>query len=282
MEPRSFKLTVAYDGADFFGWQWQPGRRTVQGVLEEALQRITGETLRVSASGRTDAGVHALGQVVSFASATYLAADVLQRALNAHLPDDVRVVAAAEAQRGFHAIDDSIGKRYRYLLQEGPVPNVFARRYAWFVRTPLDVESMRTAASELTGQHDFKSFETTGSPRVSTIRTVRDLTISRQIGLEGRPLVVVEVEADGFLYNMVRNLVGTLREVGLGRRAAAWAGTVLRQRDRRQAGMTAPPHGLYLLRVFFRDDQDSCVSSSAEGASPNAAAAARDESGDTE
>jgi tRNA pseudouridine38-40 synthase len=280
LEPRSFKLTVAYDGAEFSGWQWQPGRRTVQGVLEEALQRITGETLRVSASGRTDAGVHALGQVVSFASATYLAADVLQRALNAHLPDDVRVVAAAEAQRGFHAIDDSIGKRYRYLLQEGPVPNVFARRYAWFVRTRLDIEAMRTAASELVGQHDFKSFETTGSPRVSTIRTVRDLTVSRQIGLDGRPLVVVEVEADGFLYNMVRNLVGTLREVGLGRRAAAWAGTVLRQRDRRQAGMTAPPHGLYLLRVFFREDPDDGVSSSAEGASPNAATPAA--SGDTE
>lgn len=259
---RSFKLTVAYDGGEFSGWQWQTGRRTVQGVLEEALHRITGESFRITSSGRTDAGVHALGQVVSFASATYLSPEVLLRALNANLPDDVRVLEAEEARAGFHAIDDAIGKRYRYLLQEGPVPNLFARRYAWFVRSPLDLEAMQRAARALVGRHDFKSFETAGSPRVSTVRTVHDLTVDRQTGLDGRPLVLVEIAADGFLYNMVRNIVGTLREVGLGRRDASWPGEVLQQRDRRRAGMTAPPHGLYLLQVFFQEEPGTAGSGS--------------------
>jgi tRNA pseudouridine38-40 synthase len=250
---RSFRLTLAYDGGDFFGWQWQPDRRTVQGVLEQAIHAVTGESLRVVGSGRTDAGVHAVGQGVSFDSATYLAPDVLRRALNANLPADVRVLEAAEAPAGFNAIDAAAGKRYRYVLQEGPTPNVFARRYAWYVRDVLDLAAMQQGAGGLIGRHDFKSYETSGSPRVSTVRTIRDLTVIRREDDTGFSRVLIEVEADGFLYNMVRNLVGTLLEVGRGKRSAAWPVEVLAERDRRRAGATAPPHGLYLLRVFFRE-----------------------------
>jgi len=227
----------------------------VQGAVEEAIQGVTGESLRVVGSGRTDAGVHALGQGVSLASQTHLPADVLLRALNANLPFDVRVLAAVEVPPGFNAIDESIGKRYRYVLQEGPHPNVFSRRYAWYIRDVLDIDAMQQAAVGLTGRHDFKSYETAGSPRVSTVRTVRNLTVARQIDEDGFARVVIEVEADGFLYNMVRNLVGTLLEVGRGKRPASWPNEVLADRDRRQAGATAPPHGLYLVQVFYRETQ---------------------------
>jgi tRNA pseudouridine38-40 synthase len=247
---RSLKLTIAYDGTDFYGWQWQPDRRTVQGELEAAIGKVTGETLRVVASGRTDAGVHAEGQVVSFASQSSLESDVLRRALNATLPSDIAVRTVAEVPAGFHAIDDARSKRYRYLLYDGSVRDVFARRYAWHVRYLLDAARMHEAAQALRGTHDFKSYETSGSSRVSTVRTVRDIAVARRSdGYQKR--IAIEVQANGFLYNMVRNIVGTLVEVGRGKQDVDWPREVLAARDRRVAGMTAPPQGLYLVQVFF-------------------------------
>jgi tRNA pseudouridine38-40 synthase len=255
---RCFRLTIAYDGTDFLGWQWQPGQRTVQGALEAALARVAQSASRAVASSRTDAGVHALGQAVSLLAETRLDASTLGRALNANLPRDMVVRKVEEAPSGFHAIEHARGKRYRYVIHNAPLPDPLARRYAWQIAQPLDVASMHAAAQALVGPHDFRGYQSAGSRRVSTLRTVRELRIVRCDmppesfdGAGEARRVVLEVEADGFLYNMVRNIVGTLVEVGRGKRPVQWPAEVLAAGDRRLAGMTAPPHGLYLLRVFF-------------------------------
>jgi tRNA pseudouridine38-40 synthase len=248
---RTFKLTLSYDGSDYHGWQTQPGRVTLQETLEQALARITGETIRVFASGRTDAGVHALGQVVSFTSATHLEPDVLERALNGELPNDMAVVSAEHAPDGFHATHDAVRKLYRYTLDDGPVRDVFARRYVWHERAPLDAQAMHRAAQGLVGTHDFSSFESQGSKRESSVRTVFAIRVERTPAA-GRTRITVEVEGDGFLYNMVRAIVGTLVEVGRGARDESWPAEVLTARDRRVAGRTAPPQGLCLVRVDYQ------------------------------
>jgi tRNA pseudouridine38-40 synthase len=247
---RFFKLTLAYDGTAYAGWQWQPDLPTVQGALEAALAQVTGEKIRAVASGRTDAGVHALGQVVSFKSETKLAPEVLFKAVNANLPRDVLVLEVREAPEGFHAIRDAVGKRYRYVIQDGPRRDIFARAYAWHVREPLNEAGMARAAAALLGTHDFTSFETAGSQRLTSVRTVHEILVER-LFVELSERVVVEVEADGFLYNMVRNIVGTLVEVGRGRQSENWPAEVLAARDRRLAGMAAPPQGLFLVRVDY-------------------------------
>jgi tRNA pseudouridine38-40 synthase len=249
---RSIKLTLAYDGSDFAGWQAQPAHRTVQVVLEGAIQAVTGEALRIEGSGRTDAGVHALAQVASFATASRLAADVLGRAINAHLPEDVVVLSAEEEAAGFHARRDARGKCYRYAIEDGPPANLFSRRYAWQLRERLDAEAMDRAARHLAGKHDFASFQTSGSERASTVRTVRRIEIARRGG-PIRDRLEIEIEADGFLYNMVRNIVGTLVRVGQGDRPESSIGEVLASRDRRAAGMTAPAHGLFLVSVDYNE-----------------------------
>lgn len=241
---------MAYDGTDYAGWQVQLGQKTLQGTLEAALTKITGETIRVTASGRTDSGVHALGQVVSFDTESRLPPDVFQRALNADLPHDMAVLDAAEAPPGFHAIRDAVRKRYRYVLHDGPVPNVFRRQYAWHYRQRLDAEAMHRAAQALLGTHDFRSFESAWPQRTSSVRTITDIQVQRGFDRDDN-LIALEVEADGFLYNMVRAIVGTLVEVGRGNRPEAWPGEVLVAQDRRVAGMTAPAHGLFLVRVEY-------------------------------
>lgn len=247
---RTFKLTLAYDGTDFAGWQWQPNRRTVQGEFTAALQRITQEEIKCIASGRTDAGVHALGQVVSFRAKTKLEPAVLCKALNAELPEDMLVFEVAEAPAGFHALRDAVRKRYRYVVQDGRLPDLFDRKHVWHVYQRLDAEAMRQAAAALLGTHDFTSYETSGSPRLTSVRTVYDLLVERrQAELTER--VVIEVEADGFLYNMVRNIVGTLVEVGKGKQPIEWPAEVLARKDRREAGMTAPAQGLFLVGVEY-------------------------------
>jgi tRNA pseudouridine38-40 synthase len=246
----TFKLTLAYDGTDFAGWQWQPNQRTVQGELEAAIQRITRQTVKCVASGRTDAGVHALGQVVSFACETRLDGTTLTKALNAELPEDLLVFEVVETPPSFHALRDAIRKRYRYVVQDGRLPDLFDRKYVWHVYQRLDVEAMQAAAVALVGTHDFASYETSGSPRLTTVRTVYDLLVERrQAELTDR--VVIEVEADGFLYNMVRNIAGTLVAVGKGKQPVGWPGEVLALKDRTAAGMTAPPQGLFLVGVEY-------------------------------
>jgi tRNA pseudouridine38-40 synthase len=246
----TYRLTLAYDGSNFAGWQWQPRERTLQDELEAALDRITGQRPKCIASGRTDAGVHALGQVVSFASATRLTPDALTKALNAELPADMLVFGVAPAPDGFNAQRDAARKRYRYLLEDGRKRDLFARQYLWHIYRRLDVQAMQAAAAPLVGRHDFTSYETGGSSRLTTTRTIFDLFVERrQAELTER--VVIEVEADGFLYNMVRNIVGTLVEVGKGRQPITWPADVLALRDRSKAGMTAPAQGLFLVNVEY-------------------------------
>jgi tRNA pseudouridine38-40 synthase len=251
----TFKLTMAYDGTDFAGWQWQPKERTLQGELEATLQRVTGYQTKCFASGRTDAGVHALGQVVSFDSPTRLAPDALTKALNAELPDDMLVFEVEAAADGFHAQRDAVRKRYRYVLEDGRIRDLFDRGYLWHIYRKLDVEAMQAAAASLVGTHDFLSFESAGSSRLNTVRTIFDLLVERR-SAELTERVVIEVEADGFLYNMVRNIVGTLVQVGKGKESVTWPTAVLALRDRSKAGMTAPAQGLYLVGVEYGDIAD--------------------------
>jgi len=243
---RTLKLTIAYDGTAYSGWQFQPGSRTLQATLETAVAKITGERVRVVASGRTDAGVHALGQVVSWHTESRLECDVLRRALNANLPDDVAVLHCEEAQTGFHAIRDAVSKRYRYVIHDGPVRDVFRRDYCWQYRERLDAEAMHRAAQGLRGTHDFCSFETQSPQRATSVRTIFDISVNRD-----GDCLTFEVEADGFLYNMVRAIVGTLVEVGRGAQAEEWPAEVVAAGDRGAAGMTAPPQGLFLVYVCY-------------------------------
>jgi tRNA pseudouridine38-40 synthase len=252
-----FKLTLAYDGTGFSGWQAQPGRRTVQGELERGWREITGETVRFSVAGRTDAGVNAAGQVASVESATEIPCAALVLALNAKLPEDVAVRLIERAPEGFHATHHAKGKRYRYSIYSDSRRPVFLRRYAWHVPKRLDVEAMPSAKQHLVGTHDFVSFQSAGSERESTVRTIFAAEVGRGgVGEEGGTteldsLVRIEVEGDGFLYNMVRAIAGTLVEVGRGRRASAWVANVIAARDRCAAGQTAPAHGLTLLEVHY-------------------------------
>jgi tRNA pseudouridine38-40 synthase len=245
---RTIKLTLAYDGTAYAGWQFQAGQTSVQEVLETAIEKATGQKARIIGSGRTDAGVHALGQVAAFRTESRLSADVLRRALNVHLPQDVAVLEAAEEDQGFHPIRDARRKRYRYTICDGPVRDVFRRTTAWFCRVQLDAVAMHRAGQALVGTYDFQSFQTEGSNRRSTVRTVLDLQVRRGEGPD-RHVITVEIEADGFLYNMVRCIVGTLVQVGRGNRAEPWVAEVLAACDRRVAGPTAPAKGLCLLWV---------------------------------
>ena len=268
---RSFKLTIAYDGAAYHGWQIQANDATIQAELEPAMAAVTGKKTRVTASGRTDAGVHALGQVVSFESATDMDTTTLNRALNSNLPKDIRVLCVEEAEAGFHAIRDAVSKRYRYFIQDGGVRDPFLRGWSWYVPQKLDDWNMQDAATELVGEHDFATYQSAGSPRSSTVRTILDFTIERQMGQLCEP-IVIEVSSNGFLYNMVRNLVGTLVEVGLGKQPVEWPSQILAEKDRKVAGQTAPPQGLFLVSVDYgqAESQSDEPDESATGEEPEA------------
>ncbi len=251
-------MTVAYDGTQYAGWQVQLRRQTIQGMLEKAIAQVTTERTRVTGSGRTDSGVHAIAQVASFSLARWRAgADDLERAINSKLPADIAVVQILDVPADFHAIRDAVGKRYRYQLQIGGGRDAFEYRYRWHLAGPLDIGTMRQAGERIHGRNDFASFQAAGSDRKTTVRDVRAVEIIEQSGagqgVSAAPpcRIAIEVEADGFLYNMVRNIVGTLVEVGRGKRPPAWVAEVLAARDRTVAGPTAPPHGLFLLRVDY-------------------------------
>ena len=243
---RTFKLTLAYDGTAFAGWQMQAGQRTVQGVLEEALLPIEGTRVIVHAAGRTDAGVHATGQVVSFSLTSAIAANALLRALNARLPEDVRVMEAQEAPAGFNARFHARQKTYQYAIYNAPVIPPQFRHFAWHVSQPLDVNAMSAAAGVLVGEHDFAAFRAAGSDVISTRR---ELLVSRVVSRS--PQVIYEVTGTGFLRHMVRNIAGTLVDIGRGRRPWEDMSRVLQSLNRGRASATAPPHGLALMRVDY-------------------------------
>ena len=243
----TFKITVAYDGAGYVGWQRQASGVSIQGLIEDALRALDGRDVAVAGAGRTDAGVHALGQVAAFTLAREMAPDTLARALNAHLPPAVRVLRAEEAPPAFHPRFGARAKTYRYQLWTGEVLSPFERGRAWHVPGVLDVEAMRAAAQTLAGRHDFAAFQGAGSEVATTEREIFESAIC---SLQSA-MLVYEVTGSGFLRHMVRNIVGSLVEVGRGRRPAAWIGDVLAARDRTAAGPTAPPQGLFLVRVEY-------------------------------
>jgi tRNA pseudouridine38-40 synthase len=243
---RNIKLTLSYDGTDFNGWQTQPGYRTVQEVLETAVASVTGARPHCNASGRTDAGVHALGQVANFYTETRLNPEVLLRAINAHLPADMAARAVAEESQAFDANKDARSKVYRYVITDSAVRNPFVYRYATASRHPLDAAAMARASRCLLGRHDFHSFETEWPNRMTSIRTVTHLSVNR-----AGAYIWIDVEADGFLYNMVRAIAGTLMNVGRGYWPEEKVAEILNAEDRREAGPTAPPQGLFLMRVTY-------------------------------
>ena len=244
---RNIKLTISYDGTDFHGWQTQPALRTIQEALETAIADLTGESrVRLNASGRTDTGVHAVGQVANFYTATQHLPDVILRAVNARLPEDVQIVQAEEVPESFDANRDAVRKLYRYAMHDGELPNLFLRRYAHHSRFKLHTDAMARAATCLLGTHDFRCFESEWPNRASSVRTITHLSVNR-FG----DWIWLDVEADGFLYNMVRAIAGTLINVGRGYWPEAQVQQILDSGEREQAGPTAPANGLFLMRVIY-------------------------------
>jgi tRNA pseudouridine38-40 synthase len=252
---RTLKLTLSYDGTRLVGWQRQAEGESVQGVLEAALARFEGGPVTVHGAGRTDAGVHALGQVASVEVTFAHDVATLARALNAQLPEDVRVLGVEEAPPGFHARFSARSKTYRYCIRNGPVATPFERAFVWHVPQPLDVASMQHAASRLLGRHDFSTFRSIGTEVPDAVRTLRLSAVTTMPGAvwlgDAGPLLTYDVSGDGFLRHMVRAIVGTLVEVGRGWREPAQMDALLEARDRARAGATAPPQGLFLVRVDY-------------------------------
>ena len=243
----TYRLTLSYDGSRYNGWQKQGNtKNTIQEKLETLLSRLTGEEVEVNGSGRTDAGVHAMGQVASFRTAAEQDCDSLLRDMRRYLPEDIGAVALEPAEPRFHARLNATGKTYVYRVWTEECPNVFERKFLYTVTEPLDLAAMRAAAKHLTGTHDFMSFCANKRMKKSTVRTITALRIDK-IGGELR----FSVSGDGFLYNMVRILVGTLLEVGMGKRSPDSIPALLDAKDRSQAGYLVPPHGLRLEAVYY-------------------------------
>jgi tRNA pseudouridine38-40 synthase len=244
----TYKITLAYDGTDYVGWQRQAAGTSIQGLLEDALREFGDGDVAVAGAGRTDAGVHALAQVATFALVRAVPADVMVRALNAKLPEAVRITSAVEVPASFHARFDACAKTYRYRIWNGDVMPPFERCYAWHVPGALNVAAMQRAAALLRGEHDFAAFQSAGSDVATTVRTLS----SSALAADGA-LLVYEATADGFLRHMVRAIVGSLVEIGRGRKAPDWLTRVLASRDRSAAGRTAPACGLFLVAVEYGD-----------------------------
>lgn len=247
---RTLKLTVAYDGTNYVGWQVQSNGVSIQAKLESAWQKVTGESVRIIASGRTDAGVHALGQVCSVETKTTLTNVRLLRAVNCETPFDMAITQIDDAPEGFHAIRNAVEKTYRYHIQYGRVLDPLRLRTCWFTPVEIDLKAMREAAVFVTGEHDFASFQGAHSERKTTVRNVLKLNVQPET-VHGFPGAKFEITANGFLYNMVRNLVGSLVRVGRGREEVTWMKWVREQHDRTFAGPTAPAHGLFLDHVVY-------------------------------
>ena len=254
---QNYKLIIEYDGTDYHGWQVQAEDVTIQATIQNALSLMTKEFVILHGSGRTDAGVHALGQTASFKTNTLIPAEAFVAGLNSLLPNDIVIRSCEPVDETFHARFSARRKTYRYYIYNRPIPTAIGRRFAWHIRKPLDLAAMREAAACILGVHDFKSFEGTGSPRAHTVRTVLKADFYKKPdGYEKNDGVIVfEITADGFLRYMVRNLVGTFVDVGLSKTSVDEFKRILESRNRDAAGATAPPHGLFLVDVCYDQDR---------------------------
>ena len=254
---RNLLLTIEYDGSEFSGWQRQPERRTVQGELEKVLSKVCGVPVQINGTSRTDAGVHALGQRASFKLESGIPTDKIKLAANnilaggknlASQVGDVRILEIEEKEQDFHARFDSKGKKYRYVIFNDDEQDIFRRKYCYQVNKPLNIEDMQKAATNIVGTHDFACFQSAGGQeKETTVRTIYSLDVFRN-----QKDVVIEVAGDGFLYNMVRIITGTLVEVGLGKRKPEDLIEIIESTDRKMAGHKAPAEGLYLVEVYYK------------------------------
>ncbi len=245
---RRVKLTVAYDGTAYAGWQVQPNSATVQSVMEAALARIFQEPVRLRAAGRTDAGVHAREQVADFTDSGRRDLETVVRGGNALLPEDIRIISAEEVPENFDARRNAREKEYRYFLYLSPVASPFLHRYAWRLQGPLDLDAVREGLAMLVGEHDFTSFRGQGCTARTAVRTIFRAGVTRH---DVPNLYSIDISGNGFLRHMVRNIVGTAVDAGKGKHPPGRVGEILLARDRSAAGVTAPAHGLFLWRVEY-------------------------------
>ncbi|MGI6721403.1 MAG: tRNA pseudouridine(38-40) synthase TruA [Anaerovoracaceae bacterium] len=244
-------LTISYDGTPFHGWQRQPDAVTVQGEIERVLSVLCAMPVQVNGTSRTDAGVHALAQRASFCGDFAIPVENLQRAMNDMLPGSIRIVRAEEKPAGFHARFDCRGKKYIYQIVNSRVRSPFRRNYCYYVERELDIEKMRLAAGFIEGRHDFKCFQAAGGEeKETTVRTISGISLEEVALAEGRG-IRIHVSGDGFLYNMVRIISGTLVDVGLGKIEPQQMKDIIESGDRTRAGHTAPARGLYLAEVYY-------------------------------
>lgn len=242
---RNIKITIQYNGENYCGWQKQPDSLGIQGNIEKAIYEITKEKVKITGSGRTDAGVHALGQVANFKIESSIPVEKIPNALNAKLPKDISIIACSEVEDEFHSRYCAKGKRYRYLIYNQLYRSPIYKDTSYHVKCDLDFERMCEEAKHLIGEHDFKGFMSSGSSVKDTVRTIYDITLERH-----EDLITLEIEGNGFLYNMVRIIVGTLVDIGRGRINESLA-DIINYRSRGKAGHKAPAHGLFLKKVDY-------------------------------
>jgi tRNA pseudouridine38-40 synthase len=250
MNPRKIKLTIAYDGTEYHGWQVQPGLPTVQETLNQAATGLIGRDTHVHGASRTDAGVHALGQVGLIETMTSIPTENFPKALNDRLPDDIAILSAEDVHRKFDLMGDATCKLYRYTICTRRIRPVHEIRFCWHHPYPLDTEAMHHAAQCLVGKHNFRSFASAADQRESSVRTIFRCDVNKGTG-ERFDYIMIETEGDGFLYNMVRNIAGTLVDIGHGRWTPQEIKTMLEAKDRSIAGQLAPPQGLCLVWISY-------------------------------
>ena len=242
----NIRLTIEYDGTSYHGWQIQKNGVTVQETVQSALKKITGEDISVVGCGRTDSGVHALNYVCSFRTESSVPPERFTQALNSKLPSDIRCKSSSEAAEDFHAANSAVAKTYIYRILNSGEAGAFERNYAWHFKYPLDIEKMRTAAKAFVGEHDFIGFAAAGFTVKTTVRTIYSLEIYRS-----GDIITIEITGNGFLYNMVRIIAGTLVMMGCGRLDYRAAEEIIKSKDRTRAGITAPAKGLFLKEVYY-------------------------------
>ncbi|HBR22387.1 MAG TPA: tRNA pseudouridine(38-40) synthase TruA [Nitrospiraceae bacterium] len=256
---KNIRLLIEYDGTNYHGWQRQKGHATLQEIIEDRLFRITGERAALISASRTDAGVHAIGQVASFKTNSHLEPLILRWALNATLPEDIRILNAEGTAEAFHPRYDALSKSYFYIISNTIFSSVFLYRYAWRVPYSLDLDEMKKAGDSLLGRHDFSAFRGAGCGAKSTVREITSLSIEKVSSIDfmtakiNGNFIKITVEANAFLRHMVRNILGTLVEIGRGEMTLNSVSEAIKLKDRKKTGPTAPAHGLFLEKVSYPD-----------------------------